>query len=202
MDDTALNPQVPSQQPPVQNPVVAANTVQTPAPAPQAGSPVMQPQVTGGHPESPGRSGLPTRDAAPVEEAEAVTTASDDQAAVPDAVSDAASIAHETAPDQMIQESHPAVEVSPQLQEAGVEKGPDAEKSNLPEEPLVKTEEAAKQPDTQTAASGISLTSSPLQIKEVQDKNGIRSSLKWFATILLRQLKRMQTGSDKKDSPW
>jgi hypothetical protein len=207
MDDTALNPQlqqpIPTQgstQVPVQN-ALQSDAVR-PVPPQQPAPPVAPQQPISQHPEQgPVASGLPAREAAPVADSEAVATVSDDQAVVPDGVSDAADIQHEAAPAIAVQEAHPAVEVSPQLQEAGVEKGKDAEREHLPEEQLAKIDEVTAQPDTQTAASGISLASTPLQVEEVKKRAGIRDSLKWLATYILRQLKKIQAGNPANDTP-
>jgi hypothetical protein len=199
MDNTALNPQL-QQQPSAQN--TAAQATPAAIPPQQPTPPVAPQQPISGHPEQgPAGGGIPVREAAPIADSEAVATVSDDQAVIPDAVSDAVEVVHETAPDITVQEAHPAVEVSPQLQEAGVEKGTDAEREHLPEEQLTKVHEDLKQADTQTAASGISLSSTPLQVEEAQKKSGIRDSLKWFATFILRQWKKVQAGNPSSDVP-
>lgn len=205
MDDTARNPQTqPSTgqmqpgQPPTAQPAAGGMPQQQ-----QPASQVQTPQSPSRHPEQgPTGGGLPPREAAPVDEAEAVPTASDDSAAQPDEAADAADAQQEAAPDIPVQESHPAVEVAPQLQEAGVEKGKDADRTQLPEEQLAKPEEQAQQPDTQAAASGISLATPVSQIKEVEKKNGIRNAIKWLAVALIRQLKRLKMKPEDQKTTW
>jgi len=190
MDDTALNPQQQSQPTAPAQPVLPQQPVR----------PVEQPQVTGGHPEAPTR-GLPPREAAPIDNAEAgAQTASDDQAAQPDQVSDAADVQQKEAGDQMMQEAHPQVEIAPELQKAGVEQGKDADSSHREEEQL-KTDASAK-PDTQASASGISLATDPIQLAEVKKKYGIREAIKWLAVSLIRQLKKMNMKPEDQKTTW
>lgn len=197
MDDTAQNTAVRTVQQPIVSPVVQ----------PQVVSPVQQPPippaspVTGGRPEqAPGATGLPPREAAPTDEAEAVTTATDDSASQPDGVSDAADVQHETSADIPIAEAHPAVEAAT-LKEAGVKPGEDAEQHNREEGQLIVQEEEATKPDTQASAAAISLNSSPEQVKQVAQKSRIRDSLKWFATVIMYQWKKLQANSPKTDAP-
>lgn len=198
MDDTAQNPQQDQQM----QPSVPQVPQQPVAPV------VAQPPMTGGRPEAPMSAGLPPREAAPIANAEAgAQTASDDQAAMPDEVADASNVQTKEAADIQIHEAHPQVEIARELQEAGVEQGKDAEPSQREEEQL-KTEQVAHpssedlRPDTQSAASGISLASDPLQLEEVKKKSGIREAIKWLATSLIRQLKKMNMKPEDQKSTW
>ncbi len=188
MDDTAQNPQQQNQQ---TQPVMPQQPVR----------PVESPQVTGGRPEAPLSTGVPPREAAPIDNAESgAQTSSDDNASMPDEVADASAVQTKEAADIQMQESHPQVEIAHELQEAGVEQGEDAESSQREEEQL-KTEQVTH-PDTQSSASGISLASDPLQLEEVQKKSGIREAIRWLATALIRQLKRMNMKPEDQKSTW
>lgn len=215
MDTTAQNPSTSSAQQPAQTiPVqsqtpqstggvqpdtisTSVNVSQSPAsPAVTQSDPVPQP-ISGGHPEqAPGNRGLPPREVAPVDETESVATVSDDQAVVPDEATDADNKQQEAA-DVKMQESHPQVEVSKELQEAGVEKGEDADRDKLPEEQIAKADDAAKQPDTQASASGVPLPMTAQQAEEVKKKSKIRDSIKWLAELILYHWKKLQVKGDK-----
>lgn len=203
MDDTAQNPQTQQNQQNTQVSPVQSVVGQTPPAVPQpsvAQTPGM-PSPSRNPEQGPVGSGLPSREAASVGDPEAVTTATDDQAAIPDEAADAGTMQSE-AVDVRLQESHPQVEVAKELQEAGVEQGEDAKPEQLPEEQITKPDDKAAQPDTQASASGVSLSSSPVQLQEVKRKNGIRNSIKWLATALLRQLKRMAIKPEDQKSTW
>lgn len=225
MDNTAQNPQG-TTQPIVQNPVAQSNTVPTPVVAQQSAGPVAPPQtnaaqpdtvstsgnvpqtpvqpvpqqpISGGNPEqAPVTKGLPTREAAPVDETEVTATVSDDQAVVPDEAADA-DIKQQEAADVKLQESHPQVEVAKELQEAGVEKGEDAERDKLPEEQIAKPDDAAQQPDTQAAASGVTLPMSLQQAEDTKKKSKIRDSLKWLAELIIYEWRQLQVKTQTSD---
>lgn len=189
MDNNTQNPSVQSsvQQPiaqPTQAPVQQTVQVQPAQIVPQPQPPV----PTGGHPEQgPLTGGIQPSEAAALSETEAVTVATDDQAAQPDTIADAAEVQREAA-DMQIQESQPALELSQELKDVGVKENA----IQAPEEQLTQIVDKAEQPDTQTAASGISLSSPPQQVEETQKKSGIRDSLKWLASLILYQWKKLQ----------
>lgn len=188
MDGTAQNPQ----QPNTTQPVVPQQLPVYPIGQPQGGA--------GGRPEAPVGSGMPPREATPIDNAEAVTTATDDNASVPDQVSDALAVQTKESADITMQEAHPQVEIGQELKDAGIEQGKDADSSQREEEQL-KTEPVV-QPDTQSSASGISLASDPVRIEEVKKKSGIREAIKWLAASLIRQLKKMNMRPEDQKTTW
>lgn len=199
MDDTAQNPQLQNQSPAQVTPVDNV----PPAVPQQPVQPVSQPPVAGGRPEQgPIRSGLPTREAAPIDEADASPTATDDQAALPDEVSDASNVQQAETGDIKLQEAHPQVEISKELKEAGIEEGKDAQKDQIPGEQIVIKDDQAMQPDTQASASAISLATPPVQLEEVIKKSGIKDSIKWFAKKLTYLLKKMQMKPEEQKNTW
>lgn len=138
-------------------------------------------QVIGRHPEH-----APVAASAPVAEA---------PLSGPDTVSDASDVADsQQAPDVVIKESHPAVEVPQELKEAGVEQGMDA-KQDRPEE----------QQQVHVTLPKVSAPSMDLPVVEAQPlpmdyqqaivtqkSSKIRDSVKWLATLIKYQWEKLQ----------
>src|SRR6185369_3986566 len=148
MDDTAQTSSVQKPlQPVLQTTTSVSDVQQTPPPpvvAPQPVTrPVEPPQGGRGPEQGPARSGPPQREAAPIDEADAVPPAASDDSSdvIDDPDSGAAKVVEvqspvEAQPEQAIevQESHPQVELPQELTAVGVEPGPDSQKDQLPEE--------------------------------------------------------------------
>lgn len=151
----------------------------------QQGSPATQQQTTtqtvpvsGGRPEQGAFAGSSVREATPV----------DAQVQQPDEVSGVADIQKEST-DIQVQESQPAVELSQEVRDAGVQEGEDAAKQSKPEEQL----QTGSKADYQTVVGAqppFTISVPEEQAKADQQKSGIRDSLKWFASLVLYQWKK------------
>lgn len=187
MDDSAQTPQptpvAPPQQPvaPVQGGQLATPPVTPPSAAPP--SPTPTPTV-GRHPEQ-----------APVQSAEAVPTEPEPESATGQPSSDVQDIPEVQAP--VAQESQPQVEISRQLQEAGVEAGPDAAKDQLPEEQ--KQIDVPLPQEPAPAASGVAQIGMTMSLEEatLEEKKAksAKNSLSWRIREIVRELKKKMSSS-------
>ena len=204
MDDTAQTSSVQNPQQPAEPGAQAAVNQAPPATPAQPVTRPVEPPPTGsrGPERGPVQSGTPPREAAPIDEADAVQpAASDDSSDVIDDPNAATKAAEAQAPAEAqpeqaieVQESHPQVEVPEELKEAGVEAGPDSQKDQLPEEKQeIDTQESAFQasPDPKQAL-GEALPMDYVHAVQLKKTSKIRDSAKWLANVIKRQWEIIQ----------
>jgi len=195
MDDTAQTSSVQSTAQPTQ----AQDPVQTPSSTqPQPINRPVEPPQGGsrGVEQGPARSSMPAREAAPMDEADAVPpAASDDSSDVVDDQTESAAPAEAPAAEQTIevQTSHPEVELPEAVKAVGVDVGPDAKKEQLPEEKQVI--DIPDSPEQMQANAKQAIAASlPDYQQALQDKKTwpIHSARKWLADLVKRQWEIIQ----------
>jgi hypothetical protein len=180
MDDTAQTQ--PVQQNTIPQPVAVPTDVTQPVqPAPQAATrPVEkpgqnQPISISGHPEQ-----------API----SMEVNEDDE-------EDEQPVARQEAP--MMQTSHPEVILPPEVKNAGVEQGADADVQTLPEEKQeLEVEEPQLQPEVE-APKEDPLPMSYQQAIQTQKQSKIKDSIKWLATLIAYHWKNEFIGKSHYD---
>lgn len=96
----------------------------------------------------------------------------------------------------MMQTSHPEVVLPPEVQNAGVEHGTDANVQNLLEEKQeIEVEETEVQPEAQ-APKEDPLPMSYQQAIATKQKSKIRDSIKWLAALIAYHWKKRQEGEE------